>query len=205
MKKRILELSFKHKLSHIGSCLSAVEILESIRPKITDNDILILSQGHIGLALYVFLETLGKANAEELLNKHGVHPNRDIENGIYCSAGSLGHGLPIALGVALGNPSKKVFCIISDGECAEGSIWEALNIFEERQIRNLFIYVNMNGWAAYKKIDCYKLQNMIEAHCPTMLDNIVFKYTSSEQCPFLKGNDAHYYIMTKDNYESFIR
>src|SRR5581483_4634993 len=148
LKKRILDISYKHKLSHIGSCLTAVDIIEEIYKTKKEEDIFVLSCGHAGLALYVILENIYGLDAEELFKKHGVHPNKCIEDKIYCSSGSLGHGLPIAIGMALANKERKIYCLISDGELAEGSIWESLRFINEQQINNIEIYVNINGYSA---------------------------------------------------------
>ena len=90
LKKRILEIAYKHKLSHLGSYLSAVGIVDEIYKTKGADDIFILSSGHAALALYVCLEKYEGADAEELFLKHGGHPHRDEFNGIYCSTGSLG-------------------------------------------------------------------------------------------------------------------
>lgn len=202
--QRILELSFKHKLSHLGSCLSATQIIYDIFKIKKPDEKFILSAGHAGLALYAVLEHFGYGNAEDKLNHHGVHPDRCTECSLDCSTGSLGHGLPIALGMAIADRSKNVYCLISDGECAEGSIWEALNNFEELQLDNLFIYVNINGWGAYRRINVEVLEKSIYSHTPTMSKNIKFYHTSVEQYGFLIGNDAHYHVMTEDEYAQTI-
>src|SRR5258708_9487054 len=131
LKRRVLEISFKHKLSHLGSCLTALPIIVEIYEERKENEPFILSSGHAGLGLYVVLEHFEGHDAEMLFNLHGVHPNRDLEHGIYCSTGSLGQGLPIAVGMALADRNKNVYCLISDGECSEGSIHEAIRIKNE--------------------------------------------------------------------------
>ena len=75
LKKRILEIAYKHKLSHLGSYLSAVDIIEEIYKKKNKEDIFILSSGHAALALYVVIEKYEGKNAEELFIKHGGHPH----------------------------------------------------------------------------------------------------------------------------------
>ncbi len=70
-----------------------------------------------------------------------------------CSTGSLGLGITIALGRAVANPNRKVWVMISDGESAEGSIWESLKTIEEHNIKNIEVYVNINGLCAYKEVD----------------------------------------------------
>jgi len=200
--KRVLDISYKHKLSHLGSCLSAVKPLINIFEKIFFvNDKFVLSCGHAGLTYYVILEALGYGDAEVMLETAGIHPDRNI-NDIYpviidCSTGSLGQGLPIALGMAIADPNVDVYCLISDGECAEGSIWEALRIKDDLKVKNLKVYVNINGYGAYSVIDGQKLEMRLRMFDP----DIMVYYTNVEQYPFLKGVDAHYHVMSEEDYK----
>jgi len=196
LKKRIIDISYKYNKSHIGSCLSAVDIIEEIYNLKKRGEKFILSEGHAAIALYCILEKHEGRDPEYLLRKHGIHAGRDEKNGIWCTTGSLGQGLPIALGMAIANKQKNVYCIISDGECAEGSIWEALRIKTDNNIDNLKVYINLNGYGAYGAIDSAKLTKRLKAFCP----DIQIRRTNVEQLPFLKGQDAHYHVMTKENY-----
>ena len=162
------------------------------------DDIFILSSGHCALALYVCLEKYHGINAEEMFLKHGGHPHRDEQNKIYCSTGSLGLGLPIALGRAVANPNRKVWVLISDGESAEGSIWESLKTIYEENISNIKVFVNINGLCAYKEVD----MDYISQRLKSFLPNINLRYTSVNQYPFLKGINAHYHIMSEEDYKS---
>ena len=187
MRERILEISKKHNLSHLGSCVSMVEILEAIYKVKKPNEPLVLSNGHAGLALYCALEKYEGKNAEELFEKHGVHPNRDEENGIWCSTGSLGMGVTIAVGMALADRTRDVYCTISDGECAEGSIWESFRIAQEQQLTNLKIYLNMNGWSAYRET------NKDLLHLDFLNSSLVNVFqTNSDINDDIKGLDSHY-------------
>jgi len=197
LKKRILEIAHKHKLSHLGSYFSSLGIIDEIYSKKNDDDIFILSSGHAALALYVVLEKYHGYNAEELFNKHGGHPHRDEENGIYCSTGSLGLGLTVAVGRAEAVKNRKVYVLISDGESAEGSIWESLRYIKECNVENVEVYVNINGYAAYDKIDTTYLTDRLLAFLP----NINLRYTSVQEFPFLKGLNAHYHVMSKTDYK----
>ena len=199
--KRILDISFKHKLAHLGSCLSALPIIYNIYLLKEEKDIFILSCGHAGLALYVVLEHFYGINAEELLKKHGVHPNRDLKNNIYCSTGSLGLGLPIAVGSAISNKDKKVFCLISDGECAEGSIWESLCFIYKQSINNIIVLVNINGYSALEEINTSYLKTRLK----TFLPKIITINTPSNFTGIPNGLEAHYHILSKDNYEEAIK
>jgi len=198
LKKRIAEIAYKNKLGHLGSYFSSVGIIDEIYSQMDTKDIFILSSGHAALALYAVLEKYKGIDAEMLFKKHGGHPHRDEENGIYCSTGSLGLGLTIALGRAVANPKRKVWVLISDGEAAEGSIWEALKTIHECGIKNIEVFVNVNGYAAYKEVDPDYLTKRLEAFLPT--NQLHIRTTSVEQYTFLKGLNAHYHVMNEDNY-----
>jgi len=198
LKERILEIAYKHKLGHLGSYLSSVDILDEIYKNKDPNDIFILSSGHASLALYVVLEKYEGRNAEELFLKHGGHPHRDEKNGIYCSTGSLGLGITVAVGRALANANRKVYVLISDGEAAEGSVWEALRFIKENNLSNIEIYANVNGYAAYDKIDIKYLVDRLKTFLPT----INIRYTNVNQYPFLKGLNAHYHVMSEEDYKT---
>ena len=198
LKKRILEIAYKHKLGHLGSYLSAVGIVEEIYENKDPDDIFILSSGHAALALYAALEKYEGKNAEELFLKHGGHPHRDEENGIYCSTGSLGLGITVAVGRALANKNRKVHVLISDGESAEGSVWEALRFIKESNLSNIEVYVNVNGYAAYDKVDIKYLVDRLKVFLPT----INIRYTSVNQYSFLRGLNAHYHVMSEEDYKT---
>lgn len=219
LQRRILEISFLHKLSHLGSCLSTIDIIDAIYTVKKISEKFVLSNGHAGVALYVILENHGLIKD---LHTHqiNVHPDRDPKLGIHVSTGSLGQGLPIALGMALADRGKNVYCSISDGECAEGSIWEALKIAADLQVSNLKIVVNANGWGAYGPIELKNLKkrlssfghklHTIDGHSKeklvrqlrlkTNLFEIIFAQTTVEHLPFLLGQDAHYFVMNEVDY-----
>ena len=198
LKKRLIEIAYKHKLGHLGSYLSALAIIDDIYQKMDKDDIFILSSGHASLALYVCLEKYRGQDAEALFLKHGGHPHWDEEAGIFCSTGSLGLGITIALGRAVANKNRKVWVLISDGECAEGSVWEALKTIVEQDITNIEVHVNANGYAAYRNVDLVYLENRLKAFLP----NIQIHYTSVEHFSFLKGLNAHYHIMKENDYQT---
>lgn len=183
-KQRILQLSKKHHLTHIGSNLSAYSIIEKIYKKKKPSEKFILSCGHSGLALYVALEKFEGINAEQAFLDHGIHATKCTECGIVTSTGSLGHGIGIAVGMALAQKRKDVYCLISDGECMEGSVWEALRLASKLKLSNLKIYVNANGYGGLDKIDLTDLKHKLRAFFP-----VVFVRTNMKP---LKGLEAHY-------------
>lgn len=192
--KRILELSFKHKLSHIGSCLTMTPILEEIYNNKNENDVVVLSAGHAGLAQYVQIEkhSNGLINAEDLLDTMGIHPCRDVSKGIYVSTGSLGSGILVAIGLAIANRNRTVYCVLSDGECAEGSVWEALTFITKNNVKNIIIHVNINGYSAYDMVDRQYLENRLKVFLPSI---IIHQTTNPE---FLGGLNAHYHVMKNE-------
>ena len=149
---------------HIGGAYSIVEILVSLyhgkvlkydptNPKWELRDRFILSKGHAGIALYAVLADLGYFPKEELdfLNQGrllGEHPDPRIP-GIEVVSGSLGHGLPIGSGMALADKmdknSRKTFVLMGDGECYEGSVWEAAMFAAHHNLHNLCGIVDRNG------------------------------------------------------------
>jgi transketolase len=197
LKKRVLDISYNNRLSHLGSYFSALDIIDKIHSDMKDSDIFILSSGHAAVALYAVIEKYYGVDADVLFKKHGGHPHRDEENKIYCSTGSLGLGLTVAIGRALANKDINVYCLISDGECAEGSIWEGLRYIQEKGIKNLQVYVNINGYAAYDAVDVKYLTERLKVFLPDI--NLCF--TKVNHFSFLKGLNAHYHIMSKQDYE----
>ncbi|MFA7328379.1 MAG: 1-deoxy-D-xylulose-5-phosphate synthase N-terminal domain-containing protein [Candidatus Ratteibacteria bacterium] len=222
LRRRILELSYAKNRAHLGSCLSAVDIIYAIYKTKKDDERFVLSNGHAGTALYVVLEKCGLVPYPIIDNLH-IHPDRDSKIGIDVSTGSLGQGLPVALGMALADRRKNVYCLVSDGECTEGSIWEALRVGFEQKLSNLKIVINANGWGAYAPISLslvlrrvngfgYKAK-VASGHNINKLSRLlasrsggrpllVFARTTVDQFAFLKGLDAHYYVMNKKDYES---
>uniref|UniRef100_A0A6M3J1E2 Putative transketolase domain containing protein n=1 Tax=viral metagenome TaxID=1070528 RepID=A0A6M3J1E2_9ZZZZ len=200
LELRVLEISYKKKLSHLGSCLTAVQLIDNVYKVKKKEDIFILSQGHAGLALYVILEKYLKKNAEDLFDKHGVHPNRNLSDKIYCSSGSLGSALPIAVGMAVADRKRDVFVLISDGELAEGSCWEALRIAGEMRLDNLKILVNANGYSAYGKVDTELIDLRLQYFFPSLVAKTnMFKYPS-----YLQGLSGHYHTLKKEQYKEII-
>lgn len=221
LRKRILEISHAAKLSHLGSCLSVVDIIDTVYSVKKKQDIFILSNGHAAVAWYTVLEKHGFIKNVEKQHLY-IHPDRNVKLGIHVSTGSLGQGFPIALGTALADRKRTVFCMLSDGECAEGSVWETLRIAVEQKVDNIKVIVNANGWGAYDPISISSLIKRLRSFgCHVTVINghaieeiiqalqvslsgtveVIVAKTTSEQFPFLKGQDAHYYVMTENNYQ----
>jgi len=201
LAKRILEISYKHKLTHISSCLTSVDIINKIYEVKKYDEPFILSNGHAALALYVVLEHYYFKDAEALFLKHGTHPTRDAGDKIYCSTGSLGQGITVAVGMALADRTKNVYVLSSDGEMAEGSCWEALRIAGEQKLENLRVTVNANGHSAYSNVDVDLLDTRLQMFYPSL----VIKTNLMQFPAYLNGLEGHYHKLTKEEFEEIMK
>lgn len=148
-------LSYQNREGHIPSSLSVLDILYHLHKKyiIKDsNHKFVLSKGHASLGLYVVLDYFGLLGAD--LNSFckfdsvlGGHPTTKI-SGVEASTGSLGHGMPIALGMAMAKKIQKqdgiVFVLIGDGEANEGTIWESALLASHHKVDNLVCLLDHN-------------------------------------------------------------
>ena len=169
VRKHILEMIYTTRASHIGSCFSVVDILNILYakildvdpayPKKPDRDFLIMSKGHAAAALYSILAYYNFISIRELAEycKNGSRLAGHITThvpGVELSTGALGHGLSVGCGIALAT-HKKVYVILSDGECDEGSIWEAALFAPHHNLKNLTIIID------YNKIQSFGLTNAV--------------------------------------------
>lgn len=197
LKRRIVDISYKKRLSHISSCLTAVDLIDNIYKVKKEDEPFVLDNGHAGVALYTVLEKYYFKDAEKLFDKHGVHPNRDTENKIFCSTGSLGQGLPISVGMALADRGKNVYVLTSDGAMAEGSNWEALRIAGEKRLENLRVTVNANGYTALGKSDTDLLDTRLQFFFPCL----VIKTDVFDLPDWIQGVDGHYVVLDEEKYK----
>ncbi len=154
-KKNILLLANKKNKGHIPSAFSIINFVYLFyENKLNINNDFILSKGHGCLALYSVLEHFNYITTEVFFSFGdfdsilGGHPHLRKNNEIKASTGSLGHGLPIAVGKALAakinQSSKKIFCLIGDGEANEGTTWESAILADNLKLNNLICIVDNN-------------------------------------------------------------
>jgi transketolase len=153
---RLLRMHYESGVGHIGGNLSCLDLLLYLHHHVLGpEDQFILSKGHAAGALYVTLWTLGRLPEEELRCFHkddtrlSAHPPANAIADILFATGSLGHGLSLATGLALGKRYRRqagrVYCLTSDGEWNEGSCWEALLFAAHHHLENLTLVVDLNG------------------------------------------------------------
>lgn len=163
IRKDILRISKVSGQGHIPTCFSVVEILYAVystirhdpkNPLWQERDIFILSKGHASLALYCILAELKYFDKKRLdlfgafMSDFGCHTDRFKIPGVEASTGSLGHGIGIAVGIALGlrikHSDSRVFVLIGDGESNEGAVWEAIMVAVNLKLNNLTIIYDNN-------------------------------------------------------------
>ncbi len=168
IRQRVIALSHRAGTPHLGSSLSCIDILTALywsslrldphRPQNPLRDRFILSKGHAGLALYVTLAERGFF-PKDLLDTYNCdggclaeHPGPGCVPGVEVATGSLGHGLSLGLGMALAgrinHQTYRVFALLSDGECNEGSVWEAAMMVPAQKVDHLAVIVDYNKWQA---------------------------------------------------------
>lgn len=164
LKRQIVLATMAVGEGHIASAFSILDILwvlydrvlriDPKNPKSDERDRFLLSKGHGSLSLYAVLAEKGFFAASELERFGtfesflGGHPDCNKVPGVEASTGSLGHGLPMAVGIALGlrirKVNRRVFVLVGDGECNEGSIWESALLAAHHKLSNLTCIVDYN-------------------------------------------------------------
>lgn len=144
LRRETIRLSKSHGGYHWGGAFSCVEILISLYDRVMKSeDRFVLSKGHGCWPYYVLLRERG------LNPRLDGFPVRDPANGIHCTTGSLGHGLPFAIGMAMALKRQEVrtqvYVLVGDGECQEGTTWESLMIAARFRLDNLTAIVDWNG------------------------------------------------------------
>jgi transketolase len=254
IRRKIIEMAYETRSGHIGPALSSVEILTALyfhflnsdfkRPEDPNRDRFILSKGHAANALYAALYVRGVMTERELrtfLSEGsflGAHPTYPEIAGIEFATGSLGHGLPVAVGLALAakrdRRSYRVITLLSDGECEEGSTWEAALSASQFKLGNLIVIIDFNKlqatsavhkvmnlepfldkWKAFgfstQRIDGHNIQQIVEALSKTDKEkaprpNVIIADTiKGKGISFLENTvRSHYHVLTEKEYLRFM-
>lgn len=250
IRRRIVEMSFKSEgANHLGGGLSLVEIMTVLygkvakfevgNPRWKERDRVILSKGHGVLALFAALTDVGiidestlqtyKANGSDLI----AHPVMNLDLGIESSNGSLGQGLSLGIGMAWGlrrrNHDSQVYVVLGDGECNEGSVWEAAMLAPQLKLENIVAIIDANGfqsdgrvedvlglgsladkWKAFgwsvSEVDGHDLEALtrVLAGSKTVREPlcVVAHTVKGKGVPFMENNnDWHHNRLTRSNYE----
>lgn len=150
----------KARTSHIASNFSVIDIATVLYSNLKDGDEVVWSKGWAAATIYYFLARQGKIPMEDL-DKFPNEPYLGLAEttvpGVLVNGGSVGHGPSVAVGMALGKKRSgekgTVYCIMSDGELNEGSVWEAAMVAAHHKLDNLVFIVDKNGWQAMGKTE----------------------------------------------------
>lgn len=244
IRKNVIKIANSSKGPHTGTALSCVDILATLYFKTLnipsfddiDRDIFILSKGHGAMALYATLFEKGYLDEDVFLSyyknngKLPAHLDKDSCTAIEVSSGSLGHGLPMALGFAyskrLRDLNSKVYVLMGDGECQEGSVWEAAMLAPKMELNNLTVLIDRNNLQGYGRPselvsfesleDKFKSFNWnvisIDGHDCAQIEKALAEKTDSPKaiiCKTTKGKGVsfmenelkwHYFIVSDDVY-----
>ncbi len=224
LRNRILEIALRDDMGHIPSALSILDIIWVLYDKVmTPDDRFILSKGHGVMALYAVLEEKGLLDWSTKLMGH---PKRG--GAILASTGSLGHGLPMAIGLALAKKIKgepgRVFCLVGDGECNEGTIWESAMIASHYSLPiTIIVDQNKSSERALSvgslgdKFAAFGFVTLtINGHYLELLEIainnrnhrpfvIIAETTKGNGIPFMQENSWHNRKITPEEYESAIK
>lgn len=174
IRLKIIDMVVRAKGGHLGGSFSVLEILVALYlggilrhnpgdPSWELRDRFILSKGHSCMALYNVLAEAGYFS-RELLDSYceegsilAGHPEHDLVPGVEATTGSLGHGLPIAVGLAMGaklmHQEGRVYCVLGDGECNEGSVWEAFMAGPQFKLNNLVAIIDSNKLESLDRVE----------------------------------------------------
>jgi transketolase len=202
LRRRTVEIDHVYKHRHVPSSLGCLEILQTIYYRMTAADTFVLSKGHSAAAFYAVLESKGFHPDVSC-----SHPERDCVNGIVATTGSLGHGLPIAVGVALANKQVRshgqVFVLMGDAECQEGTTWEAINLANLWHLDNLHIYVDVNGCGALGDIPYAVAINI--ARLSTSAHVHLWPTVKGKGVSFLEGTKDHVRVLTDEEFDQAMK
>lgn len=200
IKKSVLENSFSANACHLGSALSCVEILVELYYNILKpEDVFIFSKASGVATLYCILADKGYFPKEMIADylKNYPLPSREVPGCIW-SGGSLGHGLPFAVGMAYADRSRKVYVLMSDAECQEGTTYESALFARQHKLDNLFVIVDANEYQALGKTDdilnldtAFEFLNQTLPHCD------IRHTVKGGDIEFLQGTKGHYVNLTE--------
>lgn len=170
-RRQVVDVCVRNGAGHIAPSLSCVDVLTSLYyrtlrldtdPRWEGRDRVIFSKGHGAYGLYAILADLGYVPRHEWENFYKGSPlagcvEQDLDKGLEAGTGSLGHGLPMAVGLAFGAKLKgadwRTYCVVGDGEMQEGSCWEAIEFAVRHELGNLTVIVDKNNLQAMGRLD----------------------------------------------------
>jgi transketolase len=209
IQKDILTASYEAGACHIGSALSCVDILVNLFYNvIKDGDVFLFAKASGVATYYAILARKGYFPKNKLAHylKQYPLPSKEVP-GVIHSVGSLGHGLSVAAGIAQANRNRKVYVLLSDGECQEGSTLEAVSYIAQHKLDNLYVIVDNNGIQACGFTDNIIGMDEIFKFMKASLPNCEICYTVKGAGVDFIENDYtwHYRNITKEQLDKALK
>jgi len=200
LRRIIIDVAYVNKLNHIGSALSCVDLISNIYDKMGPRDIFVLSKGHAALSWLAVLYDRKIITRSQLYSmcvngsEFGAHVGVNKDIGSHVITGSLGNGLSVAAGIALGDRSRNVYVVCGDGECDSGLYYETARFVERLELTNYFLYVDKNGLQGYDKTHLSGIDGLDWYPIPVLT-------TKGSGVSFMQDNNAwHYKKLSQDEY-----
>ena len=202
--RRTLEIDFQYNHRHLPGSLAALPIIADIYSDCQPEDVFILSSGHCCAALYAVLESKGLHP-----DCSKIHPERDIANGIVATTGSLGHGLPMAVGIALARTQSGeaglVRVLMGDGELAEGTTLESMLLINALGLRNLSVHISLNGTGCLGKLPLNTPAVLRMADTLDYVNLIGHDTVKGFGIPSLEGTMDHVHVYDETKYKQYLQ
>jgi transketolase len=235
---KVLEMIHKAQTCHISSNFSIIDVATVLYENLKVEDEVVWSKGWASASIYYFLHKQGKITAGQLdsfPNDPFLSLAETTVPGVHVTGGSMGHGLPVAVGMALAKKrageSGKVYCIMSDGEMNEGTTWEAAMVAAHHQLENLCVIVDKNGWQAmgrtrevidlgnlaYKWNSFFFASVSIDGHDYDKIESEILGFTNHPKCIIantVKGKgvsfmedclEYHYKYVNEEEYKKAVK
>lgn len=181
-RRKVLQMVYKAGTSHIASNFSVIDLATVLYENLKEGDEVVWSKGWAAASIYYFLAKQGKIPVEDL-EKFPNSPYFGLAEtsvpGVHVSGGSMGHGLPVAVGMALAKKRAgdkgKIYCIMSDGELNEGTTWESVMVAAHHKLNNLIVIIDKNEWQAMGKTE-----EVLNINVPDIFDSFGFQVFSGD-------------------------
>lgn len=176
-RRKVLEMVHRGGTSHIASNFSVIDLATVLYENLKEGDEVVWSKGWAAASIYYFLAKQGKIPVEDL-KKFPHSPYFGLAEtsvpGVHVSGGSMSHGLPVAVGMALAKKRAgekgKIYCIMSDGELNEGTTWESSMVAAHHKLDNLVVIIDKNEWQAMGKTE-----DVLKIDVPAVFDAFGFE------------------------------
>jgi len=208
IRKSVLKNSFITNACHLGGSLSCIKILCDLFDIIKEDDVFIFGKASGVATYYAILSELGYFPENKVAYYLKKYPlvSKEVP-GVIWSGGSCGHGLSVAVGMALADRSRDVYVLLSDGECQEGSVYEACLFAGQHELDNLHVIVDHNGIQACDRVcDVLDLKTAFDFMENTLPNCEILRTVKGDSVDFMENKiSSHYHNLTEKELEKALK